>query len=82
MTDPTNKIWRAGQVINAGTGENEFKSLLRPDLATAPAIPAAATGTPADGYSLARPTSHALSTGERANHSVLSGNPLHRLRNA
>lgn len=82
MTQATDKIWQAGKIINAGQGENEFVSLLRPNLSTAPASPAAAPAATSDAYSLAQRPSHVLSTGDRPNNSVLSGNPLNRLRNA
>lgn len=77
MTQSSNKIWQAGKVINAGQGENEFVSLIRPSTPQPPAQPAAAS----DDYALARRPSHVISTGERPNSSVLTGNPFQK-RNA
>jgi len=81
MTQGANNIWKAGKILNAGQGENEFVSLIRP---ASPATAPAPTAAPSDAYALANRPSHVISQGqtERPNSSILAGNPLHKLRNS
>lgn len=73
MTQGTNNIWKAGRIINAGEGANEFVSLIRK--------PAPSTPTPpTDAYAVADRPSHVISQGdrERPSNPVLAGNPLRK----
>lgn len=81
MTQGANNIWKAGKILNAGQGENEFVSLIRP---ATPAATPASTSAASDGYALANRPSHVISQGqsERPNSSILAGNPLNKLRNS
>lgn len=76
MTQGTNNIWKAGKVINAGDGSNEFVSLIRPQpTQTAPS-------NSADNFAIAPRPSHVLSQGDRPHNPVIASNPLQKLRNA
>ncbi len=77
MTQGTNNIWKAGKIINAGDGANEFVSLIRPNTSsTSPQSPNT------DAYAIATRPSHVISQGDRPNNPLISGNPLQKIRNS